>query len=235
MHGTLDESGSFRRAQDHLSRWSVTTYDRRGWGQSAPLGPAPLAQHAADLTDVLDGLGPSIVAGHSYGATIALTVAAARPDLVTAVVAYEPPLPWLPWWPERAPWEQIVLDEGHAPADAAEALLRSVLGAEAWLRLPERVRERRRAEGPVLVEEMRSLRAGPPSFDPEAVECPVVTAAGAESLPHHCLTARRLADLLPKGRYREIAGAGHPGHVTHPGRFADLVSAVAEAVPVEMR
>ena len=55
VHGTLDESGSFRRAQDHLSRWSVTTYDRRGWGQSAPLGPAPLAQHAADLIDVLDG------------------------------------------------------------------------------------------------------------------------------------------------------------------------------------
>jgi pimeloyl-ACP methyl ester carboxylesterase len=229
VHGTMDASGSFQRVMERLGDWNLVTYDRRGWGRSSALGPAPLAVHAQDLTDVLVGHGPAVVVGHSFGGTIALTVAATRPDLVQAVVAFEPPLPWLPWWPARAPWERTVLDEGLAPADAAEALMRSVLGDEGWQGTPERIRNQRRAEGPVLVEEMRSLAEEEPSFDPERLECPVVVGGGGASLDHHRLVSRRLADLLPRGVYHELADAGHPAHVTHPESFAALVTEAGHA------
>jgi pimeloyl-ACP methyl ester carboxylesterase len=223
VHGTMDESGSYRRVMDRLGAWNLVSYDRRGWGRSAKLGPASLKAHVEDLTEILVAHGPAVLAGHSFGGTVALTVAAQRPDLVPAVLAFEPPLPWLPWWPARAPWERTVLDEGRDPQDAAEALMRAVLGDAGWTAMPERIRNQRRAEGPVLVEEMRSLAEDEPSFDPESLACPVIVGAGSASLDHHRLVSRRLADLLPQGVYHELPQAGHPAHVTHPELFAELV------------
>jgi pimeloyl-ACP methyl ester carboxylesterase len=229
IHGTMDESGSFRRVMDGLGAWELLSYDRRGWGRSAALGAADLPAHAQDLSEILSERGPAVLVGHSFGGTVALTVATAHPDLVLSVLAYEPPLPWLPWWPVRAPWERTVLDAGHNPADAAEAMMREVLGDAGWLALPERVRLRRRSEGPMLIAEMRSLAENEPSFDPELLQCPVVVGAGAASLEHHKIVSRRLADLLPHGVYHELADAGHPAHVTHPKLFAGLVQAAGHA------
>lgn len=224
VHGTLDESAGFRPLLERLRDWDVTTYDRRGWGRSAELDAAGLQSHVEDLLALLPGE-QVILAGHSHGGTIALAAAARRPDLVRAVVAYEPPLPWLPWWPERAPWERIVLDEQRDPPDAAEALMRGILGDEGWERLPERLREKRRGEGHLLHAEMRALTEDPPGFDPLDIEPPVIAAAGSASLPHHRRVSARLADLVHHGRYLELEGAGHPAHVTHPAEFAGLLSA----------
>jgi pimeloyl-ACP methyl ester carboxylesterase len=122
-----------------------------------------------------------------------------------------------------APWEQTILDQGHHPQDAAEALMRAVLGEHGWPATPERIGNQRRAEAPILVEETRSRSETGPSFDPEALACPVIVAAGGASLDHHRLVSRRLADLLPRGVYHELADAGHPAHMTHPEPFAGLV------------
>ncbi len=226
VHGTLDECGSFRRVLDELPAWDTTTYDRRGWGASAALTPGNLEQNVADLLAILPTGEQSLLVGHSYGATVALTLGGRYPERVRAVVAYEPPLPWLPWWPDRAPWEVLVLDRGLSPADAAEAVVREVLGDAGWERLPQRLRDKRRSEGESLVAEMRMLCDDEPSFDPLAFQCPVLTAAGTESLPHHRHTAAKLAELVPLGDYRELAGAGHPGHISHPAEFAALVDTV---------
>jgi pimeloyl-ACP methyl ester carboxylesterase len=230
IHGSLDDGQSFRRVLDRLPRWDSITYDRRGWGRSALL-TASLTHDVADLRRIVSDLGPSGLVGHSFGATVACTVAATLPDHVQWVVAYEPPLPWLPWWPDIAPWEEIVLRDGdHDPAAAAERLLRAVLGDEGWERLPDRVRQQRRSAGPSLVSEMRALRTAPPGFDPLIVTAPVLVAAGSGGLEHHRTVAARLAELLPHGRYHEIEHAGHSAHTEHPAQFADLVE-LAAALP----
>jgi pimeloyl-ACP methyl ester carboxylesterase len=67
-------------------------YDRFGFGDSDPAlgarGADYLARDAADLATLLDtlGLARCIPVGHSDGGTIALQLAAARPDLAVAVV-----------------------------------------------------------------------------------------------------------------------------------------------------
>ena len=160
VHGTLDDGHGFRRVQDELPRWTTTTYDRRGWGGSTQ--PASLDDDVADLRNLLLRADrPVGLVGHSFGAAIACTVAATTPDHVAWVMAYEPPLPWLPWWPELAPWEELVLGAGLDPADAAERMLRAVLGDGGWDRLPPRVQQQRRSASPLLVQEMRALRDTP--------------------------------------------------------------------------
>ncbi len=79
-------------------RFRTLTYDLRGHGLSdtPPTGYSPDAM-ADDLHDLLDALAierPTIV-GHSYGADIALYVAARYPDRVGNVVAIEAALPAL--------------------------------------------------------------------------------------------------------------------------------------------
>ena len=226
VHGTLDDGHSFRAAADRIPEWDTITYDRRGWGRS-PHEAGSFTADVEDLCGILRDIGPSGLVGHSFGGTVACAAAAATPGLVTWAVAYEPPLPWLPWWPAMAPWEELVLAGAGDPGDAAERLMRGVLGDAGWDRLPAGVQARRRDAGPALVAEMAALRADPPGFDPLTVRPPVLVAAGERSLEHHRAVSARLAELLPGGRYVELAGAGHGAHVEEPVAFADLVNEAA--------
>ena len=84
-------------APDH----TVITFDPRGIGRStrADDGDVTPARLADDLAALLDSLaiGPTWLIGSSGGAITGLTLAIRRPDLVTGLVAHEPPeLSWLP-------------------------------------------------------------------------------------------------------------------------------------------
>ncbi len=74
------------------ARHRVVRFDHRGHGQSsAPAGGYTVDSLAADAVDVLDRLGLArvVLAGHSLGAAVALTVAATRPDLVAGLACVE--------------------------------------------------------------------------------------------------------------------------------------------------
>ena len=87
-----------------------------------------------------------------------------------------------------------------------------------------KTKAQRRAEGPALVAELRSLRPpNPAPYDPSALPMPVVAAHGGDSRPHHQQAARSLADLAPRGELVVIEGASHGGHLSHPVAFAGLV------------
>ncbi|MFE6690614.1 alpha/beta fold hydrolase [Streptomyces sp. NPDC057743] len=222
VHGTMDHSGSFHRIATHLPDWTVVGYDRRGWGASRALATqqTALADHLADLTTAAATLPRPVVAGHSYGALLALTAAAQHPHLIRAVVAFEPPLPWLPWWPGTAPWEQLVDEAAHqGPAAAAQALQEAVLGRAVAGQSDEELT----ALGTTLIREMTDPTVSQPSFDPLTMTTPVLAASGSRSLTHHQQTALHLSDLIPAGRHEHIDGAGHLAHVTHPRHFAALI------------
>src|SRR5437764_249523 len=89
---------------DHFE---ILTYDLRGHGYSdtPPSGYTPDAM-ARDLLELLDALGieQPVIAGHSYGADIALYFAAAYPERVREVVAIEAALPALEESRRHAGW-----------------------------------------------------------------------------------------------------------------------------------
>ena len=113
--------------------------------------------------------------------------------------------------------------------DAAEWFLRRMLGDELWERLPPKMRAERRAEGPTLMAEMRSVRPpAPVPFDPSAITVPVVAAHGTETRPHHQQATEALARLVPRGELHVVEGAPHGAHLSHPDEFARLVRRTIE-------
>lgn len=219
VHGALDRATSFERVRRHLPGIETTTYDRRGYGRA--VGPAVgFDQHVADLLDRV-GDRPAVVAGHSLGGDIALAASVRRPDLVRAVVSFEAPMPWEPWWPQETAGSAAVAAAGD-PGAAAEAFMRRMLGDSRWERLPARTKEARRAEGSALLADLRSLRETAP-FDIAAVAVPVVVGVGSESRPHHQEGAPWLASSLADAELVVIEGASHGAHLSHPAEFAGLV------------
>jgi pimeloyl-ACP methyl ester carboxylesterase len=76
---------------------TLVAADLRGRGRSNHLpGPSSIAQHADDLAAVIEAAsaGPAVVAGHSMGGFVALSLAERHPDRVKAVVLVDggPPL-----------------------------------------------------------------------------------------------------------------------------------------------
>ncbi len=96
VHGSWVDARVWDAVVPLLSRsLDVVAYDRRGHSRSScPPGQGSIRDDVADTAGLIEclGLGPAHVAGTSWGGTIALRLAPARPDLVRSVSAHEPPL-----------------------------------------------------------------------------------------------------------------------------------------------
>jgi pimeloyl-ACP methyl ester carboxylesterase len=232
VHGAMDRASSMLRVRRALEgECRVVRYDRRGYARSLELGPAAsLDQQVDDLAAVV-GSRDAALAGHSLGGVICLALAERSPAQVGAVVAYEAPMMWEPWWPAgTAGATALAASTGRRdgadgdPGDAAEAFMRRMLGDARWSRLPAPVRAERRAEGPTLLAELRTVHhPAPAPYRPERLTVPVVAAFGSETQPQHRLAAEELARRAPQGVLERIDGAGHGAHLTHPHAFAGLV------------
>jgi pimeloyl-ACP methyl ester carboxylesterase len=89
VHGSLSWGTFAFRAQRSLAdSYSLVLPDRRGYGGSAGTRPADFSADADDIAPLL-GDGAHLV-GHSYGAVVALLVAARRPEAVRTLTAVEP-------------------------------------------------------------------------------------------------------------------------------------------------
>lgn len=220
----MDRSAGLLRLGRRLGSTNhVVRYDRRGYGKSLHVGPPNRVEdHVGDLVGVIDRAGGTPVAlfGHSFGGNVALALADRRPDLVAAVAVYEAPLSWLEWWPSRSPGGVALSAE--TAGDAAEAFMRAIVGTEAWDRVPARIRDARRAEGPAMVAELEDLRARAP-WRADRIVAPVLALCGEAARPFHRRAMREVASAVPEGRAVEIEGAGHTGPHTHAGAVADEV------------
>jgi len=219
VHGSLDRGASFSQVAHRLRDLDVVVYDRRGYHHSRWATPPAtgLDDHVADLLAVIGDRRAAVI-GHSLGGAVALAAAIAAPRAITAVGAYEPPLPWMEWWPRRN--GPVGTDD---PLGFAEAFFRRVAGDQAWERLPARTRAQRRAEGPTLLTELAALRIGGAPFDLGALDVPLVVGRGERSLVHHRRAIDALIEIHPHGEVVEIAGAAHGAHLSHPDAFAAFV------------
>jgi pimeloyl-ACP methyl ester carboxylesterase len=96
VHGSWDERQVWDLIEEDLAqRFRVVTYDRRGHGSSDDSAwPDLRSDDEDDLADLIAtlGLAPANVVASSFGASIALGLAARRPDLFRTLCAHEPPL-----------------------------------------------------------------------------------------------------------------------------------------------
>ena len=135
------------------------------------------------------------------------------PNAFAALGLWEPPLPWVAWWPERTKNYNANVASSDTPDDDIEEMYRRLLGDDEWSRLPVDVRDQRRAEGTAFRADMASEIEAP--FDFRDVVVPALVGYGSEHVRTWRAGARWLAEALPNARTRAIRGTGHfaPPHI----------------------
>jgi len=241
VHGSLDRGESFRRVMRRLPELTTLAYDRRGYQRSRAGGIVDLGGHADDLLRVADAAregseAPVVAVGHSLGGDVVVAAALASPHTFGAVGVYEPPMPWLGF--RRAQtgtagaWPPVSPDSG----EEAERFFSRMVGPAAWSRLTDEGRAQRRADGPALVADLRSLHGEGPPFDVTQLEVPLVVGMGGPTTrPHHRRTVEWLGAHVSGAVVYEIEGAQHGAHLSHPDHFATLTRLVVDRVPTAAR
>jgi pimeloyl-ACP methyl ester carboxylesterase len=236
LHATLSSSGQLLGLGTQLRDvGGVLVMDRRGSGGSPMARPSAvsIARHVADARNVLDacGVDRAILVGHSFGAVVALELAARFPERVAAVAAWEPPLIPLAAEPERSRLLRVadLVAAAHASGGsgaAAEAFIETVSGAAAWQHLRPAQRGAIEAAGDGALAD-----AAMPDLDIDglsAIRCPVVLVTGGLSDPFYATIVEALATRLPTAQVVHVPGLRHTGPITRPDAFAALVRELAE-------
>ncbi|NUR26970.1 MAG: alpha/beta fold hydrolase [Catenulispora sp.] len=214
-------ASALRGIAEHLAgTFTVVTYDR----DSTRERPS-IAAHADDADRLLEPFGPAYVFGTSIGALIGLELAVRHADNVRALVAHEPPLPYLLPADERP---RLDLHQSFR-ADGAETALRAFAARVGVDRVsPSSPESAEYFLGTELGSGM--LARYRPDLDALA-GIRVVPAGGVEGrafFPFRCAAelAHRLGTPLA-----EFPG-NHAGFVAHPSAFA---ARLAQALIKESR
>lgn len=231
VHGSMDRAAGFVKTGRFLRDLDVVRFDRRGYGRSPDTRlSCTFEAQVDDLLTVVDGI-PSVVVGHSLGGVVALAAAQRSPDVVRAVMAFEAPMAWAPWWENRHDNAAILAGVSVEGTDATvDRFMRAVIGPERWDALPESTRAQRYAEGSALFADLELAGDGVVPYDPRRLTVPVIAGHGTRSHPRYQRSAQELARAVPGAELMVVEGASHVAHDTHPEDFSALVRrAVARA------
>jgi 3-oxoadipate enol-lactonase len=231
--GICDSRMWDREWQEWSPSFRLLRVDLRGFGNS-PLEPGPFAQ-ARDLIEALEahGMERAALVGVSLGGRVALEVALARPELVSALVLVAPGLPGHEWSQElRDAWaeEEAAFEAGDLDA-AVEASLRTWVDGPR--RRPEDVdpqvrarvgeMQRRAYELAVGVEDEEELLVDDLAQKLGEIQVPTLVLVGEEDQPDMHAIAERLEREIPGARRATIAATAHVPSLERPREFDELV------------
>jgi pimeloyl-ACP methyl ester carboxylesterase len=237
IHGTQPDADVWGPTFAELSaRHRVIAYDRRGYSLSLHAPERDFRTHAADaamLVEQLVGV-PAAILGWSWGAVVAMELAAQRPDLVEHLVLVEPAVHL-----KKHPTLSVIL--AVARTQYARILRGNAAAAKTFLdwacrdgsgrgleRFPDASRRTVAENATVIVAE---IAAGTGETLTEgriaSIACPATVISGSTSDVAFQRAAQRLTRLLPQCRTIRIAAAGHAVHFDQPEAF---VQNVLEAV-----
>ena len=242
LHAGASSSAQWERALAALApRWSVLAPDLYGHGDTpCPEDMSPetlLARQVAVLRALLAGRGgPAHVVGHSYGAVLALRLAADVPEQVRGIVLVEPVAFGLLAAddPSLAPVHQVEatcrdLVLAGDPAGATRRFLDFWSDPELWDFLPEAdqraivagARERHFIGGPAVFGARFS------AADLSRITCPVRLVTGDDGPAAPRAVADQLAATIAHAARTTVPGAGHMLPLTHHRRFLRLLDDLA--------
>lgn len=179
----------------------------------------------------------AVLVGNSFGAAVALRVAAVAPAAVSALMLVSPPpLRFEPSPALSAAWaaETAALERGDIEAAVAAVV-------EAWLqpRAPVALRERVASMQRRAFELQSANQATEEAPDPledrpqvlQGLQIPVLAVAGEADMPDFKTGAREIADRVPHGQFEVIQGAGHLAPLEAPQEFRKSLLRLLHSAP----
>lgn len=236
LNGIAMTMASWEPVVARLAGHRILRCDLRGQLLSPGPPPERLQDHAADVAALAENLGmtPLTVLATSFGAAVAVVLAAARPELIRSLVlvaAVDRATPAME--AEIVRWREGCLEalqrgDGSILADTIEPAVYS----RRWLETNRNQVAVRRAAlaslPPVFFENMAALLDTAGGLDvAEAaprVSCPALVAAAESDRFMSFERTRALADLLPEGRLTVLPGLGHAAVIEDPAAVAALVN-----------
>ncbi|MEM9146792.1 MAG: 3-oxoadipate enol-lactonase [Pseudomonadota bacterium] len=208
--------------------WRVLRYDKRGHGLSdCPPGPWTIEDHMRDLAGLMDAVGitRAVICGLSVGGMIAQSLAAARPDLVRALILCDTgaKIGSAEIWNARI----AAVREGGGMHAVVDATMERWFTA-AFRNDPARVSPWRnmvaatRAEGYIATGE--AIRDADLTASTAALRLPCLAICGDEDRATPPDLVRATAALIPNSRYETIERAGHIPNVERPERLGALIT-----------
>jgi 3-oxoadipate enol-lactonase len=226
LHSTASDSRQWdpqraALAADH----TVVTPDLRGFGRS-PFPPEPYAD-AEDVLRLMDHLGIATTAlvGSSGGGRVALQVASAAPERVSALVllcAAAPGVERTPQLRAFAEREEALLEAGDVEA-ATELNVRTWLGPDAGAQARELLRTTQRQAFTVQLAIGEEPEERPVDIDLGRITAPTTVVCGLLDLDFFRSVAQHLVAGLPAAKYVELAWAGHLPNLERPDETTALI------------
>jgi 3-oxoadipate enol-lactonase len=213
----------------------VLRLDLRGFGRS-PLEAGSFS-NARDLIETLErhGFERTALVGVSLGGRVALEVAVARPELVSALVLVAPGLPGHDWSSEvKAAWdeEEAALQAGDVDK-AVEVNLRTWVDgpgrrsedvdAEVRRRVGDMQRRAFELQLPVWEDAEEELLVSDLAERLGEIRVPTLVVVGEEDNPDMHAIADRLVREIPGARRATIANTAHVPSIERPREFDSLV------------
>lgn len=236
IHGSWDDHHSWDGFVALLPGMRIVRYDRRGHSQSsAPPGQGRLGEDVADAVALLDHLqiARAHIAGHSYGANVAIMIAAQHAERVETLMLHEPPVFALLAGDAAAEALRMqaaglmaqaaqAIEQGRAEEGARLFLEKVAFGEGSWLTLfDEEARATLLRNAGTWLDQYR---------DPERLAVDVralgdfpraiALSTGTATLPAYAEVIRRIGEILPGSVTYPIGQAGHGAHISHPSEMA---------------
>ncbi|WP_157247143.1 alpha/beta fold hydrolase [Nonomuraea typhae] len=222
LHAGVADSRMWRPQAEALAgHFRVITVDFRGFGRSPYEAAGPYSD-SGDVAAVLDrlGLSEARLVGASYGARVALELAAQGYAGKLVLLNAGSDLP-------RSEDLKAFIAEENRLLELGEVQAAAELNADVWLG-PEATAQTR-----ARVVEMQArafelqlghdLEQEEVAVDPAAVDVPALVVTGAHDLLHFRQSGPHLAGRLPQGRLVELGWAGHLPSMERPEEITRLL------------
>lgn len=247
VHGSWGDHHNWDPVVPGLARtFRTLTYDRRGHSQSERLASqGSIEEDVADLALLIttQHVAPAHIVGNSFGGSIVLKLAAARPDLFASLTVHEPPLvgllgndPGLPAVQQRIEAVIATLQSGRTEQGAQQFVETIALGPGMWEKLPPEMRQTFVFNAPTWLDEMNEQGAFLLDLGRlAAFDRPALISRGDQSPPFFGTILDKIGETLPHARRHTFNGAGHVPHLTHPDDFVSIVGGFIGSVATARR
>ena len=243
IHGSPANSRAWQRVAERLAdRFRVVAPNLPGYGESTrpPSGPSDVSHAAAAIESLAGKVGaPVVLAGHSFGGTVALRVALRGRVAPGALALFEPvAVPVLDAVGDREAFDsaRAVFEDYTSSFDRGEPEVVAKMvdywfGAGAYTRLPAAMREFLIANTGQNVEDVRAtFRERYAVQSLRRLAMPVVAVHGTRSPEVMARICRAIASNAGQGSLVPLDGATHAMTTTHVEQVADLIAELAARV-----